>query len=145
MTGSLTPTGAPERSHAWRVHAATLKPGGRPLRAWPSRSWAEGFTVVLGVLGAAVVAFIADRYATQTTICSDHDRIAVLHVVLGRVHGSGIGSGFGCPDRRHQAGVAAEGVKMFPVEEAQQNAVAGRGARVLSIRVPEDGPHQCRP
>lgn len=145
MTGSLTPTSTPERSQASRVHAATLKPGGRPLRAWPSRSRAEGFTVLLGVLGTAVVAFIADRYAPQTTICSTNDRVKALHVVLGQSRGSRVGSGFGSPNRRQQASVAAQRVERFPVEQAQQNTVAGRGARVLAVRVPEDDPQQCRP
>lgn len=145
MIGSLTPTGTPERSQASRVHATTLKPGGRPLRAWPSRSRAEGFTVLLGVLGAAVVAFIADRYAPQNTMYRPRPHIKALHVVLGQSCGSRVGSGFGSPNRRQQASVAAQRVERFPVEQAQQNTVAGRGARVLTVRVPEDDPQQCRP
>lgn len=81
VTGSATPTGTPERSHACRVHATGSNPGGKPLGARLCRSRAEGVTGVSGVLCAAVIV-IPDRCAQQTTTSSGHRVMQALHVGL---------------------------------------------------------------
>ena len=60
--------------------------------------------------------------------------------ILLSVCRSGVGSGLRGPDCSQQACVTAQGVEGFPVEEAQENTVAGRGARVFAIGMPEHDP-----